>query len=69
MENWIEFVFLKEKSVDPGRHGRINKAYKLIPDKLGCFASYDVNKPIFLNVLFVQTRPSSQASPLSRGMQ
>ncbi len=25
---------------------RINKAYKLVPDKLGRFDYYDINKPI-----------------------
>ena len=30
------------------RENRIDKAYKLDPAKLGCFALYDVNKPVFL---------------------
>jgi len=36
-----------EKSFNYNWKSTDNKAYKLVPDKLGCFAYYDVNKPIF----------------------
>ena len=51
------------------RETRINKAYKLDPAKLGCFAIQNVNNVTLKNVSFVQTRPRSQYSPISRGLR
>jgi len=52
------------------RYTRISKAYKLVPDKLGRYNRYDINKPIFKNLLHrglgIRTRAGVSVSEVVR---